>query len=65
MFLAGCNTGLVIGHHQADPRKVDDELSRRWAAEQVTGRDGLALSDELEATEAEVEEDQGVFLALM
>ena len=55
---------LVIGHHEADPRKVDDDLTRRWAAEQATGRDGLALGDELEATEAEGEDDHGVFLAL-
>jgi hypothetical protein len=56
---------LVIGEHETDPRKVDDDFSRRWAAEQATGRDGLTLGDELEATETECEDDHGVFLALM
>lgn len=56
---------LVTGHHEADPRKVDDGLPRRWAAEQATGTDGFALGDELEATEVEGEDDHAVFLALM
>lgn len=63
--VTGDRAGLVIGDHEADPRKVDGELSRRWAAEQLTGRHGLALGDELEATEAEGEDDHRVFLVLM
>ncbi|MCG6558128.1 hypothetical protein MB818_07950 [Ruegeria sp. 1NDH52C] len=31
--LTGNRASLVIGHHEAGPRKVDDDLSRRWAAE--------------------------------
>lgn len=55
----------MISDHEADPRKVDDEFPRRWAAEQATGRDGLAMGNEVEATEAEGEDDHGEFLALM
>jgi hypothetical protein len=53
---------LVISGREADHRKIDSDLSGRWAAEQAKGRDGLALGDELETTEAEGEDDHRVFL---